>query len=119
MATRHLVADATELEENGDRVLTDVKGTEIAVFRIDDEFYAVANFCVHQGGPLCEGDLAGKYEIGDDGWAWTHDSRQRNITCPWHGWKFDVTTGTSIDDDRYQVPTYDVEVEDGNVYVRR
>ena len=119
MTTRHFVAERSELPENGDRVLTEIDGVEIAVFRTNDEFYAVTNFCVHQGGPLCEGELSGKYDVGEDGWEWTYDRQQKNITCPWHGWKFDITTGTSIDDDRYSVPTHEVEIDDETIYVLR
>jgi nitrite reductase/ring-hydroxylating ferredoxin subunit len=119
MPDRYLVAETADLAEDGDRVLTDVRGTEVAVFRVDGELHALANFCVHQGGPLCEGELSGEYTIGEDGWEWTYDDRKKNVTCPWHGWKFDVRDGVSIDDDQYRVPTYDVEVEDGEVYVLR
>lgn len=119
MPTRHLIAEESELAEEGDRVMADVRGTEVAVFRVDGELHALVNFCVHQGGPLCEGELSGEYGIADDGWEWTYDDVQKNVTCPWHGWKFDVRDGKNIDDDTYQVPTYDVETEDGNVYIRR
>lgn len=118
MAERHKVADEADLGE-GARAFVEVGGVEIAVFNVEGEYYAVANYCVHQGGPLCEGELTGRYGMADDGWSWTYDPTEKNVVCPWHGWKFDVTTGRSPDDDRYAAPTYDVEVDDGVVYVRR
>lgn len=117
--TRHKVATVDELAENRSRVIADVDGQEIAVFHVDGEYYAVANYCVHQAGPLCEGKLDGYMTGGDDGWEWRYEEDRRAITCPWHGWKFDVTTGRNVKDSRYAVPTYDVEVADDEVYVVR
>lgn len=53
-----------------------VAGRIVALFRVDDEFYALDGICPHQGGPLGKGKLQGCI-----------------VTCPWHGWQFDVRTG--------------------------
>lgn len=115
---RHRVASVDRFED-GDRVIAEIAGQEIAVFRLDGEFYALANFCAHQGGPLCEGPTTGTTEYDPDGWAWTADEADRVVRCPWHGWRFDITTGESLQSDRYRTPTYDVEIADGEVFVRR
>lgn len=52
----------------GDRVL--------AIYNIDGNFHVIDGICPHAGGPLGEGQL-----------------HQNIVTCPWHGWQFDVTTG--------------------------
>lgn len=117
--SRYKVASVDELREEGSRAIADIHGQEIAVFHIDGEYYAVANYCAHQAGPLCQGDLTGHMVGGDDGWEWNYEEKEKAVTCPWHGWKFDVTTGRNIKDERYAAPTYDVEVEDGDVYVLR
>jgi nitrite reductase/ring-hydroxylating ferredoxin subunit len=117
--TRHRVADVEELSDDGDRVLVEVEGREIGVFRIDGEYHALLNYCPHQAAPLCQGDLTGQMVVGDDGWEWHYDKEGEIVTCPWHGWKFDVESGVNVKDDRYAVPTYEVEVEDGAVYVTR
>ncbi len=119
MAKRYAVADESALVNEGDRAFVDADGVEIAVFNIEGEYHAVANYCVHQGGPLCEGELRGQFGMGEDGWEWTYDDTERTVVCPWHGWKFDLVTGKSVTDERYAAPTYDVEVEDGTVYVCR
>lgn len=49
---------------------------DVAIFNVDGEFYALENNCPHQGGPIAEG--------------WLEDNV---ISCPWHGWCFDVRTG--------------------------
>jgi nitrite reductase/ring-hydroxylating ferredoxin subunit len=56
-----------------------VEGKALAVAHVGGEFYAVNNTCVHRGGPLGQGALDGKL-----------------VTCPWHGWQFDVTNGHSL-----------------------
>ena len=115
--TRYPIAETGELAEPGDRVIEEVRGREIAVFNVEGDYHAVANYCIHEAGPLCEGKLTGEYGLAEDGYNWAYDDVDRIIHCPWHNWKFDVTTGRSTDDPRYAVPTYDVEVEDGTVYV--
>jgi len=119
MSKRYKVADIDRFEGDKSRVLVDVDGIEVAVFRIDEEFYAVGNFCVHQGGPLCEGGVSGRITASDDGWEWNYDEEEKYVHCPWHGWIFDITTGKNVDADQFRVPTYDVEVEDEEVFVRR
>jgi nitrite reductase (NADH) small subunit len=115
---KHRVASTDDFEE-GSRVVTEIEGIEIAVFYVDGEYHALANYCVHQGGPLCEGKRTGKMEVGDDGVSWEYDDDPRYVVCPWHEWKFDVTTGVNVSDDRYVTPTFDVTVEENEVYVHR
>ena len=118
MAGRHKIAGEEEFDGDGSRVIGEVDGLEIAVFRIGGEYHALANYCVHQGGPLCEGELGRGLTVDADGWERIADE-PTNVLCPWHGWVFDVETGRNVDDDRYAVPSYDVEVEDGDVFVLR
>jgi nitrite reductase (NADH) small subunit len=51
-------------------------GRVVALFNVDGMFYALDGVCPHQGGPLGQGRLTGQV-----------------VTCPWHGWQFDVTSG--------------------------
>ena len=53
------------------------------------------------------------------GWQWDYDPEEYYVHCPWHGWIFDIRTGENPDADRYRVPTYDVAVEDGEIFVVR
>ena len=75
---------------------------EIVVAKIGDRFYAMRGLCNHQEGPLAEGELEGTV-----------------ITCPWHGSKWDVTTGKLVDfpialDDE---PIYKVTIENGELII--
>lgn len=72
----------------------------LALFNIDGKFYAIDNTCPHRGGPLGEGDLEGCV-----------------VTCPWHGWNFDVTTGCSQDIPDEKIKTYSCKVEGDDVWV--
>lgn len=110
----HKVADVSEFED-ATRVIAEVEGREIAVFNVDGAYHALANYCVHQAGPLCEGELVGSTRRDEQ--SWTYDEVERNVVCPWHSWEFDVTTGRNVQDERYAVPTYEVSVEDDAVFV--
>jgi len=114
-ATRHHVVSTDELEST-DRVIAEIQGREIAVFDVDGEYYAVANYCVHQGGPACEGLLSGTVSMSDE-MELTYDREDEIVACPWHGWEFDVKTGKHLARSNYALPTYDVVVEDGEIYV--
>jgi nitrite reductase/ring-hydroxylating ferredoxin subunit len=116
MTERHPVAVTDEFSGDGSRVITEIEGREIAVFQYDGEYYAVANYCIHQAGPLCEGALSGHMATDEENWDWVYDDEEKYVVCPWHGWMFDITTGQSPKDDRYGVPTYDIEVEDSTIY---
>jgi nitrite reductase/ring-hydroxylating ferredoxin subunit len=60
----------------GQARLVEAGGKEIALFNVACSFHAIDNNCTHVGGPLCEGELNGT-----------------EVTCPWHGATFDVTSG--------------------------
>lgn len=116
---RYRVASAEAVAEPGDRVIVEVEGQEVAVFNVDGELHALPNFCPHQAAPLCEGDLTGRMVVGDDGWSWEYVQRGEVVTCPWHGWKFDVTSGKNVKDESVAIPHYDVEREGDDVVVVR
>lgn len=110
---QYKIGTTDELADEGSAIIQEVEGRELAVFCIDDEYYAVLNFCPHQGGPLCEGELQRDVSVKDDGWTWEWSDTRKIITCPWHRWRFDVVSGACVDAKDYSVPTYDV-VKDGN-----
>lgn len=72
---------------------------EIALFRVDGEFYALSSRCRHMYAPLGAGYLDGYY-----------------VMCPWHGWRYDVRDGTTDHPDA-DVRTYAVTVRGGEVFV--
>ncbi|MBI3061341.1 MAG: Rieske 2Fe-2S domain-containing protein [Deltaproteobacteria bacterium] len=60
----------------GQGKMIEVGGKKIALFNVEGSFHAIDDTCTHRGGPLSEGSLDGK-----------------EVTCPFHGARFDVTTG--------------------------
>lgn len=73
----------------------------VAVFNVNGQFCAIDNICPHRGGPLGEGALDGTV-----------------VTCPWHGWQFDVTTGSSPVNPAARVKKFEVKVEGEDLYIR-
>ena len=77
-------------------------GKRIALFNRDGAYYAVEDTCPHRGGPLSEGQVEGNV-----------------VTCPWHGAKFNITTGqvlgpparAGVASFRTRVNGSDIEVE--------
>jgi nitrite reductase/ring-hydroxylating ferredoxin subunit len=118
--SEHLVAESSDFDE-GDRVIIEVNGTEIGVFRHGDGFVAYENRCLHQGGPACEGVLIGKVEavmaedktISGERFSET----QIHFVCPWHGWEYDLSTGEAVADRRLKLRRFDVVERDNQVYV--
>jgi len=87
------------------------------VFNVNGEFVAVRNYCVHAGGPVCEGKLSGTVTASIDE---LEDDREREgeiPACPSHGWEFDLLTGEHLSDLSYRLLTYDVTVSDETVSV--
>jgi nitrite reductase/ring-hydroxylating ferredoxin subunit len=93
------VAKVDELPPGSGREFT-IEGRIVAVFRVGQEFHALDGICPHAGGPLGDGVLQGCI-----------------VTCPWHGWQFDVSTGTHCLNERLRQTTYSTRVIDGELQV--
>lgn len=119
-AERVFVADVDELHP-GDRKIVDAGDTSVGVFNVDGTFYALRNQCAHQGGPVCTGKLQGKIvaEFTEPGERVRDqfDDDTPVIACPWHGYEYEVETGTHVGTDSCSIPTYEVIVEGEKVYV--
>ena len=114
-------AGAADEYSDGDRRLVEHDGRTIGVFRVDDEFRAYANECLHQGGPVCEGRYFPlmKAVVAADGRlvGEMHDESTPHLVCPWHGWEYDVKTGSAVGDRRRKLRRYDVESREDGIYV--
>ncbi|HEY4192579.1 MAG TPA: Rieske (2Fe-2S) protein [Mesorhizobium sp.] len=111
--TRHAVAAIGDIPDGG-RLKVEVAGRAIVVFHVDGAFYALADKCPHQGGPLSQGDQIGELRATAPG---QHLYCRRNmvIRCPWHHWEFDIETGLSqIDPKRVRVRSYETAVGDAS-----
>ena len=77
-----------------------VEGTTLALANVGGKFYAINNTCLHRGGPLAEGQMNGGV-----------------VTCPWHGWQYDVTSGKLTMNPAVGVFCYPVEVRGDDIFV--
>lgn len=79
----------------------DAGGRRVCICNVDGEFFAIADLCTHDNGPLGEGELV-----------------SNQIECPRHGARFDVKTGKPLCLPAVvPVPTYPVEVRDDDLWV--
>ena len=93
------VADVSDVPPGSSKeVLADDQ--VVALFNVDGKFYALDGVCPHAGGPLGEGTLRGTI-----------------VTCPWHGWQFDVSSGQNCLNSRITHTCFPVKVEGDDVLV--
>jgi len=93
------VASLSELVKGACKTVQ-AAGKEIALFNVDGSIYALDNTCLHVGGPLGEGELEGT-----------------TVTCPWHGWQYNVCTGQNLMNSDLKVAAYPVQVEGNDISV--
>jgi nitrite reductase (NADH) small subunit len=93
------IASIGDIPAGGGRAFT-VGRYEVAIFNVDGAFYAVENSCPHQGGPLADGWMEGPL-----------------VTCPWHGWCFDVRSGKMTLGEFAHVPRFELQVRGDDLYV--
>ncbi len=94
------VASVEELG-NGERLFLEVGGFPIAIFNIAGKYFAIADVCSHDDGPVAEGELNG-FEIA----------------CPRHGARFDLQTGKALTLPAVvDIPAYPVKIEDGAILI--
>jgi nitrite reductase/ring-hydroxylating ferredoxin subunit len=111
---RYVVARAEEISE-GERLIVEIGGREVGVFNIGGTFYALLHRCPHAGGPLCEGSLQHPIYADRPGDI-KMDPDRVLLSCPWHGWLFDLDSGQSWwDPGRTKARRFPVEVTHGDV----
>jgi len=93
------VAELSDLKP-GSCTAVEAGGKTIVLCNVDGALYAFDNACIHRGGPLSEGEIAGDV-----------------VTCPWHGWQYDVRTGEKCGDRSKKIATCLVKVEGDGVMV--
>lgn len=78
-----------------------VAGRIVALFNLDGHFHALDGLCAHQGGPLAKGAITGDV-----------------VTCPWHGWQYDITTGHHCLNPRISQSPLEIKVDEDAIWVR-
>ncbi len=100
MATRwHKAAMSDELAD-GSAIEVVIEGRIVALFRFGDRLYALDGMCAHQGGPIADGFV------------------QNNcVTCPWHGWQYELNTGIQTINRQPLQETFNVREADGQIEI--
>jgi 3-phenylpropionate/trans-cinnamate dioxygenase ferredoxin component len=94
-----LVAKLEDIPD-GERKIVRVDGLSIGIFHHKGDFYALHNSCLHRGGPVCTGRLEGDV-----------------LTCPWHGFQYNVTNAQLLIDPNASLDHYPVTLRDGEVHI--
>ena len=97
--TQHRAAAIADIPPGTGKELV-IGGKIVALYHVDGEFYALDGVCPHAGGPLGQGMV-----------------RKNIVTCPWHGWQFDVTTGRHCLTAHIKAAKYPVTVQGNDVFV--
>jgi len=84
----------------GEARVIEIGGRSIALCNADGVFYAVDNTCLHRGGPIGEGFLDGK-----------------QVTCPWHGWQYDLATGQCATNPNARLDCFETKIEGDDILV--
>ena len=113
----YVVGTVEELPIGAKRVVK-IDGVEIGVFNVKGAFYALPNRCLHQGGPLCEGNVGGTIRATKaSGWKPEFAHEGEILVCPWHGLEFNVTTGRCLARRGARLRQYRVRVVEGEIRV--
>ena len=94
-----VVAQASELADDSAKEVV-VEGQILAIFRNDGRLFALDGMCAHQGGPIAEGMVAGGC-----------------VTCPWHGWQYELATGIQTINRQPLQKTFPIRERDGQIEV--
>ncbi len=93
------VCESNDLDE-GQSVEFVFRGDVIAVYRHGNALYAIDGICMHQGGPLARGQLANGI-----------------VTCPWHGWQYELASGNHAPTCKPMLQTYKIQESDGKIEI--
>ncbi len=99
------VADASEFSACVAKEFV-IRGNVIAVFHDGDALFALDGLCAHQGGPIAKGVLS------------KTDTGKTCVTCPWHGWQYELETGIQTVNRQPLQRTFPVRVRDGRIEIQ-
>ncbi|KAB1190431.1 Rieske 2Fe-2S domain-containing protein [Haloferax sp. MBLA0076] len=115
----HFVDSAADFGE-GERRIVSLPHGDVAVIHTDKGYRALSNRCPHQDGPVGEGLVSKSLRLCPGGTGVSDlgvDPDRPVVSCPWHGWQFFLEDGRHVSDPQYRIPTFDVVVRDGDVFV--
>ncbi|MCM3569027.1 Rieske (2Fe-2S) protein [Neobacillus mesonae] len=112
-----VVVCAAENLQPGQRKIAVVDGVEIAILNVDGELYAFRNRCPHQGVEMIYGTVSGTMLPSDPG-EYIYGCDNQIVSCPLHGWEFDMKTGKSLFSSKVSVGNYEIQEIDGSIVLK-
>lgn len=97
------VASLSELPEGCSKIVK-VNNSKVALFHFNGKITAIGNACLHKGGPLGLGCIEKKYGA-------------MYVTCPWHGWEYNIETGKAPPGYEDQQSVYEIKIEDDSILI--
>lgn len=100
--------------------ILNIGGIEVGIFNRGDRFVAYENRCPHMGGPVCQGKLMNRVDelltpekksIG------LRFAAERHVVCPWHGYEFNLDTGSHPGKPSVRLRPVRIDVRDDKIYV--
>ena len=95
------VAKTSEMNDREVKAV-ELEGNSIAMVNADGKVYAIDAVCPHQEGPLGEGRLEEGAAV---------------VTCPWHGWQFDMTIGRCLTGPDVEQKQFKVKIEGEDILI--
>ncbi len=95
----HFLCELSDIPANAGREFV-VHARVVAVFRSPQGLFAIDGMCAHQGGPIAQGQLDGDC-----------------ITCPWHGWQYDITDGRNLLTGQHMLDCFPIELRGAAVWI--
>ncbi|MBD2864404.1 Rieske (2Fe-2S) protein [Paenibacillus oceani] len=114
--TLHVVGRADSISEDQHQVY-EIAGRSVVVYHIGNEFYALLNYCPHQGAQMCKGPVCGT-NIPSEVYEYNFGRKGEIVRCPWHGWEFDIKTGKALAPIKKKLQCYEVVIEGGMIVVK-
>jgi len=113
----HVVATIDEIPP-GDHKVVPIGRYGVGVYNVRGSFYAIANYCPHEGGPLCVGRTRGTNIVDDSRPGGARETREGEfIYCPWHQWGFELATGTTAVKPEWSIRTYPVRIDGDQIVI--
>lgn len=97
----YIPVGSVEEVKDGQRLFIEIDGRPIVILNIEGEYFAIADVCSHDDGPVGEGVIEGY-----------------DIICPRHGARFDIRTGKVIALPAFvDIPAYPVRVNGDQIEI--
>ena len=93
------ISDLNSIDDHSGKVVM-VEDSVIALFKIQDEYFAIDNVCTHRGGSLGDGEVTGVI-----------------VSCPWHGWEINCKTGEAVENPNIKVKRYEIIKKEDGIYI--